>query len=103
GVYGDGEAGVGLGVFVRAVDPHVVRQRAQAGKRRPELLRRGLEHLATAEREDGVAAEQCPLVAEGIGDMAARAGSTTPTAPLWGTTRNCRSRPGFGRCLALCS
>ena len=33
------------------------------------MLRRALEHLAAAQREQGVAAEQCPLLAEGIGDV----------------------------------
>jgi hypothetical protein len=55
---------------MRAVDPHVVGQRAQARQRRPELLRRALEHLAATQRKDGVAAEQRALIAEGVGDVA---------------------------------
>ena len=66
-----GEAGVRLGVFVGAVDAHVVGQRAQALERRPELLRRALEHLAAAQREQRVAAEQRALLAECIGAMPA--------------------------------
>src|SRR5690242_5113134 len=69
GLDGHGEACVRLGVFVGAVNPHVVGQRAQAIERMPELLGRALEHLAATEGEDGVAAEQCPLLLEGIGDM----------------------------------
>ncbi len=66
------EAGVGLGVFVGAVDAHVVGQSAQPAERRPELLRRALEHPPAAQRKDRVAAEQRLLVAEGIGDVARR-------------------------------
>ena len=51
GLDGHREARVRLGVFVGAVDPHVVGQRAQPLERRPELLRRALEHLAAAQRE----------------------------------------------------
>ena len=54
-----------------AIDAHVVGQRAQPAERGPELLRRALEHLAAAQGEQRVAAEQRPLLAEGVGDVAA--------------------------------
>ena len=71
GLDGDREARVGLGVFVGAVDPHVVGQARRRAERSPELLRRALEHLAAAQREQRVAAEQRLLLAERVGDVAA--------------------------------
>src|SRR6185295_5735195 len=52
-----GEAAVVLGVFVTAIDPGLVRQRAQLAERSPHLLRGPLEGPAAADREQGVAAE----------------------------------------------
>ena len=65
------EPRVRLRVLVRAVDLHVVRQRAQTAERGPHLLRRALEQAAAAQREQRVAAEQRLLLAEGVGDVAA--------------------------------
>ena len=50
-------------------------------ERRPELLRRALEHPAAAQREQRVAAEQRALVAERIGDVARWCGPGRRTPP----------------------
>ena len=65
----EGEAGVGLGVLMGAIEQGFGRQRPDAAEAFPELLRLALEHPPAAEREDAVADERQAGLRQVIGDV----------------------------------
>ena len=61
GVGVKGESGIGLRIFVRAIEHGFVGQLANAIEALPELLRFAFEHPAAAEREDAIA-DECDAI-----------------------------------------
>ena len=72
GLDGQGELGIGAGIFVAAIELRLRRQRHQLLQRAPHHRGVAFEQLAAADREQRVADKDDAVVGEVVADMPAR-------------------------------